>query len=276
MLSKSTSHYFFLFFIFLYSFECLASTEIKTQEVSPELRGFSVSKLLNGIANTCNQLGNAVTAETKQEKKQAALGILGSLFSIASDMTAQEETKRTQQDMPQEEEMLTRTIGLAACLTNNINSSEWSLQELNVPLIVHFASLENALDREREIKECLRSPEGTKQLLDETFRTVKRFITDRVPFLIQGSEEHLTSALLLDRNISEAIQEEETRSILMSGENALAHLEQKAYKFFVDYPERKTLKPLFNAYFTELCLKIADQIEHSERSFFLQLPTIIK
>jgi hypothetical protein len=51
------------------------------------------SAFLHGLANTCSQLGNALSANNEKEKQQAAIGIVGSLLSMAGSITAEREKK---------------------------------------------------------------------------------------------------------------------------------------------------------------------------------------
>ena len=57
-------------------------------------RKFPVSVLLNGIANTCAKVGSAMGAETPEEKQQAVMTVISSVFSLVGRVTEEQEKDR--------------------------------------------------------------------------------------------------------------------------------------------------------------------------------------
>lgn len=65
---------------------------------SIENRKFPAAALLNGIANTCNEVGKAMGAETPQEKQQAVMTVIGSVFALAGRVTEEQEKERKERE----------------------------------------------------------------------------------------------------------------------------------------------------------------------------------
>lgn len=66
------------------------------EQSSLQLRKFSVSKFLYGVAQTCYELGNGAVAQTKEEKREAACKIVGSLLSVAAGAIQDREIENKQ------------------------------------------------------------------------------------------------------------------------------------------------------------------------------------
>ena len=55
---------------------------------APENRKFSTATLFQGLAHSCQQLGNVAGAQTQQEKQQATCNLVASVFQIAANVAA--------------------------------------------------------------------------------------------------------------------------------------------------------------------------------------------
>jgi len=71
--------------------------QCKSAECDEKVRKFKVSKFLHGIAKTCEEVGNALNAQTHKDKQQAACNIVSSLLSVAANAAQDKEEGRDEQ-----------------------------------------------------------------------------------------------------------------------------------------------------------------------------------
>lgn len=136
----------------------------KNISFSHELRGFSASKLLYGIANTCNQISNAVVAETQKEKQQAVFGVLGSLFILAGDIAGEEVKRNSENKVEEANHQQTRAAESVPTLKLITTRS---VSTANLPLVKELAGMKNKRKQADQIKSMLKFESTASQLVNE-------------------------------------------------------------------------------------------------------------
>jgi len=142
-----------------------------------QIRKFSLSKLLHGMAHVCNNIGNATVAETKQEKQQAALGVVGSMLNLAGDMSEKEEQEENEKSRSLKKVVFVDTS--ADFINQFIEDIDW--QEIAVKrdvktfLLDQLVQIKTKHARKKAILEKLQTKATRKVLWKEVFTILKEF-----------------------------------------------------------------------------------------------------
>ena len=148
---------------FVFTLTCYSVNHQVHAKTRAHLRGLSASKLLHGIANTCNQVSNVVVAETQKEKQQAIFGVIGSLFMLAGDI-AGEEAKRNVHDNSQDAQSQTRVAEHVPMLEFDLTRS---VDAVNLPLVQDLAQIKNKQKQTDQIKTLLKYEATASELINE-------------------------------------------------------------------------------------------------------------
>lgn len=76
-----------------------------TSEVINKKHNHATPIILQGLAQTCSNVGTVVAAENKKEKQQGVLNVLGTLFSVAAQLSAQNNNQQTQVQQQQQPQL---------------------------------------------------------------------------------------------------------------------------------------------------------------------------
>lgn len=99
---------------------CPYRTKIETKKIA-------TSTFLNDLAKTCDKVGKALGAEDQKERQQAACEIVGSLLSLAANVTAQNEKERSAKATDQTTRIACAIEKLTKTLSNDCLSCTKSL-----------------------------------------------------------------------------------------------------------------------------------------------------
>ncbi len=151
-------------------------------------RKFNTAAFLHGIANSCSHAGNAVAAQTEQEKQQATCNMFASVFQTAAIIT--EKTPKRSVTTP---DMLTPTIKTTITFLNTLSHEE--KENLLAPHCAYLrviTALKNEKDQDQFIAQTLSHKEEGHTLISEIFSVFKTVLLDQTPEILNSMEIEVT------------------------------------------------------------------------------------
>jgi hypothetical protein len=153
------------------------------------LRKVSPATILNGVANSCTQLGKVAGAKDKQEKQQKTCNFIASFFQLAADAAKEhaesKKEKAEKQEPAQEKKGVTaQTVDLTLELIDIIEKD--TENELKSEPTLYLSMLKNIPNKKtkREIIEQILSDEKeADSFLEEVVATLQKVFTQSIPSL---------------------------------------------------------------------------------------------
>jgi len=177
-------------------FPAILAEQILDQAIEKqECKKVSPSTVLQGIANSCNQLSKVAGANNKKEKQKETCGLIASFFQLAADTSKENEQSKKNKDQNsknqpdaqnvEEKKVITdEAIGLVLGLANIINSDEQTENMLRSESNVYLSllkSLPNDESRREIIEQILNDKEESKGFLEEVINSFNKIVFVSIP-----------------------------------------------------------------------------------------------
>lgn len=157
-------------------------------------RKFNTAAFFQGLANTCTHAGTAATAQTEQEKQQAACNTLASVFQTAAAM-AEKSKKRTLPSV----DTLSTTIKETLSFLNTLTPEEKEyLLSPNYSYLQAIAALKTEKAQTKFITQTLTHKDDGPALLHELFSLFKTIASDQLPPLFDAIQSDVIENLNLN------------------------------------------------------------------------------
>jgi hypothetical protein len=155
-----------------------------------------VATILQGLAQTCNQVSNAIGAGTEKEKHQAALGVVGSLLNLAGAVTAQKELEKQEKKQTKglEHDVTTRLIDLINKMIDATEGQNLRSVEKKVECLEEVEKIRDIKDVEKRgllIEKILATPTRAKRLLRGLYVVLKDFGVVNISTLVEIVKEKI-------------------------------------------------------------------------------------
>jgi len=148
-----------------------------TIEITRKQPSNNTSAILAGLAQTFLQLGQAVSAQSKQEQQQAALSIIGTAFNVAAHLAHHRPRDEKQTEQVNEEEVSKALIDLTLKLLTQLEKESFRNPQQELP--ESLSDIAKAQTPEEKISIIMH--------LLSTIETAKKYLNE----LIQATEEYL-------------------------------------------------------------------------------------
>lgn len=197
-----------------------AYAQAKPEQMLTRKKSNVAAIILNGIAQACMHLGYIFGASDKRAKHQGVCNVAGTVFSVASQLSAHSEKPlnaseqieivgmATPENNDLDKEQMTSRL---ADLTNNL-VHELDNQPLKSPnafpeTLTLIRSMPTSEAKQEIVATILATPEHAKQYLIELFSALRNYIDANSPMLVEIVKEKITAYL---DNKQGAVQAENT------------------------------------------------------------------
>lgn len=146
-----------------------------------DIRKISLTTILNGIANSCAQLGKMACAKSKQEQQKEALNFAASVFQLAADVS--QESKEKEAGKKEENDAVTaKTIDVTLELVNILeNDTE---NTLKAEPTLYLFMLRNIPDQQAKrdfIQKILSDGKEAALFLEEIVAALQKVFMQTIP-----------------------------------------------------------------------------------------------
>ena len=151
----------------------------ENSDTQKDFRKVSPATILNGVANSCTQLGKVAGAKDKQEKQQETCNFIASFFQLAADAA-----KEHDESKKEKKEVTTQTVDLTLELIDIIEKD--TENGLKSEPTLYLSMLKNIPNKElkREIIEQILNDENeSASFLEEVVATLQKVFTQSIPAL---------------------------------------------------------------------------------------------
>ena len=181
----------------------LAEDVADTKKKAAELRKVSPKTILQGVANSCGQMGKVAGAKDKKEKQQETCNLIASFFQLAADVSKEKEedkkNKNSRLDNDQKENaedkkaITDQTVNLVLGLVDIINA-EPENSELRAEPSVYLSMLKDLpTDEARSeiIEQILKNKDEAIQFLEEIINKLKNILFVSIPEMTSSLLDYL-------------------------------------------------------------------------------------
>lgn len=179
-------------------------------QVQTRKKHTAVPILLQGLAQSCNNLGTVVVANNQKEKQQGILNILGTVFNTAAQLSTPQNNQTTQiivvapqpntqqpsnnvQPQPTPEPLPTKLAYLTDLLITELKATPLKDQSQLPPTLALINGLDSTEKKLSAINLLLSSQQTAQQYLSELFTLVGTYINEHIPELMLAIKEQITS-----------------------------------------------------------------------------------
>jgi hypothetical protein len=149
----------------------------ETKKQSVITRKFNTAAFFQGLANTCAHAGTVATAQTQQEKQQAACNVLASVFQTAAVLSE----KSKKRSLPSTD-MVTTTIKSTITFLNTFSQEKKDhLLTPNYAYLRAITTLHTEQDQAHFIAQTLAHKEDGSAFIGELFSLFKNIVSDQLP-----------------------------------------------------------------------------------------------
>jgi hypothetical protein len=152
-------------------------------------RKISASALFGGIAQSCVNLGGVVGAQSHHAQQQAACNLAGSVFNLASQLTAKPKPSNSSHSVnPFVEKIVLLTCDMLDALRIS------PLRPLFISESSVFYQIDQVKSRDEKqslIRQCLQSKELVQPFLQELFTVLSKFISAQLTKTIDELQSQL-------------------------------------------------------------------------------------
>lgn len=154
-------------------------------------RKVSTSALFGGIAQTCVNLGGVVGAQSQQEQQQATCNLVGSVFGLASQLTAKPKPKPSNTSYVGNP-FIEKIVLLTCDMLDALRSSPLRPLFISETSVFYQIDLVKTRDEKQYlIRQCLQSKELMQPFLQELFNVLSKFISAQLSKTMEVLERQL-------------------------------------------------------------------------------------
>ena len=166
----------------------LAEDMADTQKNATELRKVSPKTILQGVANSCSQMGKVAGAKDKKEKQQETCNLIASFFQLAADVENEKE-----ENSEDKKAITDQTINLVLGLLNIINDDPED-STLRAESSVYLSMLKDLPTNEARseiIEQILSNKDEAIQFLEEIVNKLKNVLFVSIPEMASNLLDYL-------------------------------------------------------------------------------------
>ncbi len=181
-------------------FTQLLATEPET-ELLTRKKNHSLSIVLLGLAQSCNQVSELLTAEDQTAKQQGLLNVISTVLATAAQLSVSHNklsnasTSSNQTKQPHHDETSADLAHLSSMLFEEIEQEELVALTQTSPLLTELMATGTHINREELTRTLMTSPTKAHQFIDELFALLNIYLTHKIPLLTERVKQNLIKHL---------------------------------------------------------------------------------
>jgi hypothetical protein len=177
---------------------------VRSEEPETELltrkKNHSLSIVLLGLAQSCNQVSELLTAEDQAAKQQGLLNVIGTVLATAAQLSIPQNKKSNsptgnQTKQPLHDQTPADLTHLCALLFEEIDQEELAKLAQQSPLLTELMATDTSLNREELTRTFMASPAKANQFIDELFALLTIYLTKKIPLLTERLKQNVINHL---------------------------------------------------------------------------------
>jgi hypothetical protein len=182
----------------------LIITPLRSAEPETELltrkKHHSLSIVLLGLAQSCNQVSELLTAEDQAAKQQGLLNVIGTVLATAAQLSipqnkASNSPMSPQTKLPLHDQTPTDLTHLCSLLFEEIDQEELTALAQTSPILTELMTAETSINREELTRTFMASPAKANQFIDELFALLTIYLTKKIPLLTERLKQNVLNHL---------------------------------------------------------------------------------
>lgn len=155
------------------------------QETTPtRAKKQTVASIFSGLAQSCTHLGQIVTAQNEEDKKQGMINLLGTVFSVAAEVSGPSSNSQNTSNKPtiiiqeHNDQLTTKIIELTQAVFRVLDLSVYRSSQPLEPLLSFVKAQRNEADRRMAIQTLMAATSKSQEFLQELFSTAYASLKD--------------------------------------------------------------------------------------------------
>lgn len=182
----------------------LIITPLRSAEPETELltrkKHHSLSIVLLGLAQSCNQVSELLTAEDQAAKQQGLLNVIGTVLATAAQLSipqnkASNSPMGPQTKFPLHDQTPTDLTHLCSLLFEEIDQEELTALTQTSPILTELMTADTSINREELTRTFMASPTKANQFIDELFALLTIYLTKKIPLLTEHLKQNVLNHL---------------------------------------------------------------------------------
>ncbi len=160
----------------------------------------SLSIVLLGLAQSCNQVSELLTAEDQAAKQQGLLNVIGTVLATAAQLSVSHKPAHTsntsnQTKQPTNDQTPADLTHLCALLFEEMDQEELAKLAQQSPLLTELMATNTSLNRDELTRTFMASPTKANQFIDELFALLNVYLAKKIPLLTERLKQNVINNL---------------------------------------------------------------------------------
>jgi hypothetical protein len=161
---------------------------VATNQDSEQLtrkKNASLAIILHGLAQSCSQVSDILTANDQQAKQQGVLNVIGTVLATVAQLTEPHTTKA-----PELERASANLATLSTALFEEVDQEQRTAIARTSPLLAQLMVLQPQ-EREAFTRTLIASPTRKSKFFDELFDFLASYLVKNIPHITECIKKHL-------------------------------------------------------------------------------------
>lgn len=178
----------------------LLATESES-ELLTRKKNHSLAIVLLGLAQSCNQVSELLTAEDQAAKQQGLLNVISTVLATAAQLsiphnkTAPTSNAGTQIKQPIHDQTSAELTHLCSLLLEEVDQEQLGALTQTSPLLAELMTADTPSNREELTRSFMASPVKANKFIDELFALLTVYLTQKIPLLTERIKQNVINHL---------------------------------------------------------------------------------
>jgi hypothetical protein len=150
----------------------------------------NLSIILNGLAQTCAQVGQLLTEDNQEAKQLGILTVISTALATVAQLTEHHTNTKAPDYVPASSNLAT----LSTLLFEEVDQEQLIILPHTSPLLAQLMRL-HIDERETLTRSFITSPDKKSQFLDELFALLTSYLMKKIPLITERIKQHLLHRL---------------------------------------------------------------------------------